>query len=223
MNPQDPETRLISRDDFKHELWDVAGDLRGIFGPMLGHCCVKLIEDPHGNFVVARDGHAVAHELAYRAKNPITQALLKAGEVQGQEHGILVEETIVLASDLILSSRELLDHGLHPYHVKTGFDLACNHVQSWLESQCIHVNPREIDVHPFMIQQLSQWLSDDVARHLATLTAPFLQAFLQKELISNANHPRENQGTMMARFLDSLNILMKPGGRILDSVMVDGC
>ncbi len=216
-------TRSIHKEDYLQVLWDVAIDLHGIFSPLLGSHHVKLIEDPHGNFVVARDGYSVAHELAYRARNPITQAILKAGDVQGQVFGTLVEETIVLACNLVLSGRDLLDQGLHPYNITKGFHAAQQHARSWLQARLQRVGPSVTDVHRVLGEFLAQRLSEDVSRHLSRLITPFLQSRVQKLVDGDNSHALATMGCVFARIVDDMNILIKPGGRILDSFLVDGC
>ncbi|MHA1715549.1 MAG: TCP-1/cpn60 chaperonin family protein, partial [Promethearchaeota archaeon] len=207
---------------------DVAEDYLDLFGSALGNNFSKLIIDQHENFIVTSDGSSLIHELNYIAKNPIQSIILNNGEVQGKKYGDLSKSNIVFTCNLILNALNLERNGIHPSNIKRGYFRALNSLKKLILEHAKSFNLEINDLIELLWADLAQSLSVPVARHLSTIFGPIVHEFISKKVIGST-HDQEIDSTrnfdldlIQQEFFKNFHFILKPGGRILDSRIVNG-
>jgi chaperonin GroEL (HSP60 family) len=203
--------------DYRLVLEGICTELGEFFVSTLGNGMSKLIEDPHGNFVIAGDGATLVRELHLRYRHPIVACLLEAGDEQGRLCGDLVKATVALACRLVLAGLGLMGQGIHANHVRGGFSCALQAMLKQIKPavQRVPINLETIDAH--IAGFLAQRLSPDVSRHLARLVAGPLARHLAKLEPQTADRAR-----VRSAFIDTLGLVINTGGNIADSFAVQG-
>ncbi len=206
-----------STGDYRQALEYICAGLGEFFGSTLGNGMSKLVEDPHGNYVVASDGETLVRELHLRYKHPVVASLLEAGAEQGQQCGDLVKATVLLTCRLVLAGLDLMGQGIHANLVREGFSSAS---RAMIARTRAAAQPAAIDhgaVDARIAGFLAHRLSPSGSKHLASLVAGPLTRHLTRF------EPRgADRGRSISDFLDRLGIIIDPGGNIADSFAVHG-
>ncbi|MEX2757466.1 MAG: TCP-1/cpn60 chaperonin family protein, partial [Candidatus Sigynarchaeota archaeon] len=113
-----------STGDYRQALEHICTELGEFFGSTIGNGMSKLVEDPHGNYVVVTDGETLVRELHLRYKHPILSILLEAGYEQGRQCGDLVKATMFLCCRFVIAGLGLVGQGIHANLVSEGFSSA---------------------------------------------------------------------------------------------------
>ncbi|MBN2152976.1 MAG: hypothetical protein JW839_16105 [Candidatus Lokiarchaeota archaeon] len=208
---------LATTGDYRQVLEYVCAELGDFFGSAIGNGMSKLVEDPHGNHVVAVDGESLVRELHLRYKHPVVACLLEAGDGQGRQCGDLVKATVYLSCRLVLVGLGLLGQGIHANLVSEGFSGASRamvaNTRAWVQGAAADLDAVAARAAGF----LSQRLSPAVARHLAGLVSDPLARHLAR-----TERRGEDRERSLAAFLDKLGLVIDPGGSIVDSFIVQG-
>lgn len=203
--------------DYRETLASICADLAEFFGSTIGNGMSKLIEDPHGNFVVASDGDMLVRELYMRYKHPIVTTLLEAGAEQGRRCGDLVKTTVTLACRLVLSGLALMRQGVHPNAIQSGFSGGLNAARNLVQASASRAPVDTSTIETTLSCFLAHRLSPGASRHVAQLVASHLGCHLARI---------ERGGMTCERafdtFIDTLDIVLDPGGNIVDSRIVQG-
>ncbi|MEX2682459.1 MAG: TCP-1/cpn60 chaperonin family protein [Candidatus Sigynarchaeota archaeon] len=206
-----------STGDYRQALEHICTELGEFFGSTIGNGMSKLVEDPHGNYVVVTDGETLVRELHLRYKHPILSILLEAGYEQGRQCGDLVKATMFLCCRFVIAGLGLVGQGIHANLVSEGFSSA---LHAMLAKTKFSVQEVAMDlklVNACIADYLSSRLSLAVSRHLANLVAvPLARHLAQPE---SRGQDRER---ILAAILDKLGMIIKPGGNIVDSFIVQG-
>ena len=208
------------KSDYFTNLHYIANYCKIFFSSNIGNQKYKLIEDPHGNFVLTSDGTTLVHELYYRIKDPILAMILESGEMQAKMCGDLVKSTIYLVCELILTAFDLMRDGLHPTTIKKGFNLGLVQTKLFILDHSKKVLLEENLIKKILYASLVQKLSDPVAGHLSKMVSDPLFSFIQ-EYNNNLNH-QYGINRIIEKFMRKFHIYLKPGGRILDSIVEKG-
>ncbi len=206
-----------STGDYRQALESICTELGEFFGSTLGNGMSKLIEDPHGNYVVASDGATLVRELHLRYKHPVVTSLLEAGNEQAQRCGDLVKATVALSCRLVLVGLGLMGQGTHANHVREGFTCALQamvaRARERIQREPLNVGAIDASISGFLAQRLSP----TVSRHLASLVSGPIVRHLAGLEPQGADRDR-----LISTFLDTLGIVINPGGNIVDSFTVQG-
>lgn len=206
-----------STGDYRQALESICTEIGEFFGSTIGNGMSKLIEDPHGNYVVASDGATLVRELHLRYKHPVVTSLLEAGDEQGRQCGDLVKATVALSCRLVLAGLGLMGQGTHANHVREGFSSALQAMVARAR-ETIQRAPMNVEAVDARISGfLAQRLSPAVSQHLASLVAgPLIRHLAGLE-------PRgADRARVLSEFLGTLGIVINPGGNIADSFTVQG-
>lgn len=84
----------------------------------------KLLVSPDGDITITNDGATIMTEM--HVENEIAQLLVQLSKSQDDEIGDGTTGVVVLAGALLEQAESLIDRGIHPIRVATGFDMACD-------------------------------------------------------------------------------------------------
>ncbi|MHA1792284.1 MAG: TCP-1/cpn60 chaperonin family protein [Promethearchaeota archaeon] len=219
--------KILDKDEYRTNLRSIAIAISDLFKPMIGGTLLKLVEDPHGNFVLTRDGKTFIHEMVYRSKNPIYKYIYRTGEMQATTCGDLSKSTVLMTSLFLIVSLDLIELGVHPAHVRRTLSLLREYSSTWLDDRAIFNRENAALMEARLENFLSTRLSDKVARHLTALIVPFLKKFINsrfEDIITSLKGRRLIYSSRFSRefFRENLDFILSPGNRILDSRLING-
>eukprot|EP00948_MAST-09A_sp_MAST-9A-sp1_P004249 g4249.t1 len=84
----------------------------------------KMIVDPDGAVTVSNDGATIMKKML--VDNPIARQMVELSCSQDDEIGDGTTGVVVLAGALLEQAGELLDKGIHPIRIASGFEKACD-------------------------------------------------------------------------------------------------
>lgn len=99
----------------------VANTMRSSLGPK---GMDKLLVSPDGEVTITNDGATIMEQM--HVENEIAQLLVQLSKSQDDEIGDGTTGVVVLAGALLEQAEALIDRGIHPIRIATGYDTACN-------------------------------------------------------------------------------------------------
>lgn len=103
----------------------VAKTVEELVKSTLGPCGMKkLIMDQRGVTVATSDGSTILRSV--QTQNPIMKIMREAAETQDDEVGDGTTTMLIIAGELLRNAEELLDEGIHPTLIVSGYRRACN-------------------------------------------------------------------------------------------------
>lgn len=90
----------------------------------------KMLVDSLGDVVITNDGATILDEMDI--EHPAAKMVSEVAETQEEEVGDGTTTAVVLASELLEEAQELLDQGIHPTLIASGFSTAAAKAQEYL-------------------------------------------------------------------------------------------
>eukprot|EP01114_Cavostelium_apophysatum_P003617 TRINITY_DN1363_c0_g1_i1.p1 TRINITY_DN1363_c0_g1~~TRINITY_DN1363_c0_g1_i1.p1 ORF type:complete len:536 (+),score=160.40 TRINITY_DN1363_c0_g1_i1:128-1735(+) len=84
----------------------------------------KLLVSPDGDITITNDGATIMSEM--HVENEIAQLLVQLSKSQDDEIGDGTTGVVVTAGALLEQAEALIDRGIHPIRIATGYDMACD-------------------------------------------------------------------------------------------------
>ena len=116
----------------------VAETVRSTLGPM---GMDKMLVDSLGDVVITNDGATILSEMDI--EHPTAQMIIEVADSQEEETGDGTTTAVVLTGELLLKAEDLLDEGIHPTTIISGYRLAAKHARGVLESIAFNVEPSD--------------------------------------------------------------------------------
>lgn len=169
----------------------------------------KMMVSPDGDVLVTNDGATIVTKM--EIVHPIAQLLVELSKSQDDEIGDGTTGVVVLAGALIKQALLLLDKGIHPLNIASGFekaaDMACKRLETISHPLDIESNDHEGLVKA-AITSLGSKIVSRCQRKLAIIAKDALLAIF--------DHERKD-----ANF-DLIKIIPKLGGAIEDTQFIPG-
>jgi len=99
----------------------VANTMRSSLGPK---GMDKLLVSPDGEVTITNDGATIMEQM--HVENEIAQLLVQLSKSQDDEIGDGTTGVVVLAGALLERAEALIDKGIHPIRIASGYEIACN-------------------------------------------------------------------------------------------------
>jgi thermosome len=104
----------------------------------------KMLVDSMGDAVVTNDGAAILKELDI--EHPAAKMIIEVAKSQDDECGDGTTTAVILAGELLKYSRDLLDQGIHPTVICSGFKLAEKKAISVLNKIALPIEDKDIKI-----------------------------------------------------------------------------
>ncbi|MEM2875075.1 MAG: thermosome subunit beta [Candidatus Hadarchaeales archaeon] len=169
----------------------------------------KMLVDTLGDVIVTNDGVTILKEM--EVEHPAAKMLVEVAKTQDDEVGDGTTTAVIIAGELLKEAEGLLDQGIHPTIIATGYRRAAEKAQELLEKLA---EPVEIN-------------DDDVLKKIAMTSMTGKKAEASKEKLAEISvkaikqiADRKDGGYVVD--LDYVGIEKKPGESIDDSQLVQG-
>jgi T-complex protein 1 subunit epsilon len=184
----------------------VSRTLRSSLGP---NGMDKLLVSADGDVTVTNDGATILKEM--NVSNEVAKLMVDLASAQDDEIGDGTTGVVVLAGALLEQAQQLLDRGMHPSRIRDGFDRACAIAVDHLEKIAQVMEHTKADTSQLVRAAVTALNSKVVKRHSEALAHVCVQAVL-----AVADLERRDVN------LDLIKIEGKVGGRLEDTIFVDG-
>ena len=204
---QDKKKRMTGIDTIKRNLiyaGTVAETLKTSLGPK---GMDKMIVDPEGGVLITNDGATIVDKM--KITHPVARLMVELSQSQDNQIGDGTTGIVVLAGELIKQAHRLLDKGLHPLKIASGFEKASDFVAKHLDTL---KEDKEVmnkqDLINAAMTALSSKVVSSCKQHLA-------------EVAVEAVMKVANLETKDVNF-ELIKMVGKTGGAISDTQMVEG-
>ncbi|WP_136718475.1 thermosome subunit alpha [Halorientalis salina] len=165
----------------------------------------KMLVGEAGKVVVTNDGASILDRMDI--EHPAARALVQVAEGQQNRIGDGTTSAVLLAGELLAEAADLLEDGLYPTTIETGYRLAVEHALTAIDSHTVPVDPTDTELLLSIASTAvtGKWTDEEA------------QALL--ELVVDAAQAVERNGTVERRRITRTTV---PGGSPTDSKLVDG-
>ncbi|RLG37310.1 thermosome subunit [Methanosarcinales archaeon] len=172
----------------------------------------KMLVDTLGDIVITNDGVTILKEMDI--EHPAAKMMVEVAKTMDEEAGDGTTTAVVLAGELLKKAEELLEQDIHPAVIASGYRTAAEKAREVLENMAIDVSKDDN-------------LREDVLRKVAmtSITGKFAEAakeFLADIAVSAVKAIAEKTDGGISVDIDNLNMEKKTGGRITDTILVNG-
>ena len=171
----------------------------------------KMLVDTLGDVVITNDGVTILKEMDI--EHPAAKMMVEVAKTMDEEAGDGTTTAVVLAGELLKKAEELLEQELHPTVIASGYRMAAEKAKEILDGVAVDVSEESV--------------REDVMRKVAktSITGKFAEAagdFLADIAVSAVKSIAEKTDGGFSVDLDNLNIEKKTGGKIADTILVNG-
>ncbi|KXA89660.1 thermosome subunit [candidate division MSBL1 archaeon SCGC-AAA259I09] len=169
----------------------------------------KMLVDSMGDVTITNDGAAILDDMDI--EHPAAKMIVEVAETQEEEVGDGTTTAVILAAELIEEASELLDQGIHPTVIASGYSKAAAKAQEFLEG---------------MTKEVS-FDDDEMLKKVATtaMTGKRVEAnigVLADLAVKAVKQVAEKTDDGYEVDLDNVGIEKQEGGSVDDSIIVDG-
>lgn len=169
----------------------------------------KMLVDSLGDVVITNDGATILDEMDI--EHPAAKMIAEVAETQEEEIGDGTTTAVVLAAELLEEASELLDQGIHPTVIASGYSMAASKAQEFLEDLSVEIT---IDDD----EKLKQVATTAMTGKKVEANIPVLAELAVRAVKQVAE---ETDGKYLVD-LDNIGMEKREGGSVDDSFLVDG-
>lgn len=169
----------------------------------------KILVSPDNDITITNDGATILEQM--HVENQIAKLLVDLSKSQDSEIGDGTTSVVVLAGALLEQAESLIDRGIHPIRIASGYDIACKIAVEHLKKISDKIEFNSENIEPLIktaMTSLSSKIVNRCHRHLAEIAV--------KAVLAVADLERKDVN------LDLIKIEGKPGGVIEDTQLING-
>lgn len=169
----------------------------------------KMLVGSIGDVTITNDGAAILDDMDI--EHPAAKMIVEVAETQEEEVGDGTTTAVILAAELIKEAQELLDQGIHPTSIASGYSKAAARAQDFLRSLT-----RDVDFE-----------DEEILKKVATtaMTGKRVEAnigVLAEMAVKAVKQVAEKTDGGYEVDLDDIGVEKQEGESVDDSIMVDG-
>ncbi len=170
----------------------------------------KMLVDSMGDVIITNDGAAILKEMDI--EHPAAKMIVEISKTQDSEVGDGTTTAAVLAGELLSKAESLLEEGVHPTIISSGYILAAEKANEIVTSIAIDVTPTDKEVLRKIAETAITGKGAELDKEkLAELTVDSVLSIIKKG----------SNGKIIAD-TTKVKVEKRAGGSISDSVMIDG-
>ena len=169
----------------------------------------KMLVDTMGDITVSSDGATILDEID--VQNPAAKMIVEVAKAQDDEVGDGTTTAVILASELLGRAEELLEDGVHPTIIVSGFKKASDKALVELNQCSKPVDLKErATLKKVAITAMSGKGIGDVREHLAEIAIDAVKQIMEK------------RGGSDFADADNISIVKRAGKTLRDSQLING-
>lgn len=139
----------------------------------------KMLVDSIGDTVITSDGATILQEM--EIGHPSAKLMVEIAKTQDQEVGDGTTTAVILAGELLKGSQDLLNQGLHPTTIISGYKKAYDEVIKTLNEIQEQIDTDEETLKKVAITSLNTKLSTELSEHLAKIVVRAVKLIAEKK------------------------------------------
>jgi len=169
----------------------------------------KMLVDPFGDVIITHDGATIMKEI--EVEHPTAKMMVDLAKSQEQEAGDGTTTVVLLAGELLAKAEDLLDMGIHPTVIISGYRKAAERVKEFLKDVSFEVawNDREL-------------LKKVAKISMSSKSVAVAQDYLADLVVNAALQVVEERDGKRIVDLDNIKLEKKEGGSLFDTKLIKG-
>ena len=170
----------------------------------------KMLVDSLGDVTITSDGATVLDELD--VQHPAAKMLVEIAKTQDDEVGDGTTTSVVIAGELLKRAELLLDQGVHPTVINSGFKKAGEKAKEILNEIAKPVDLKDVETlkKVAMTAMYGKSLGGGATEHFAKIA------------VDAVNKVVEKRGDAFVADIDNIQLVKKEGKSLLDTELVNG-
>jgi archaeal chaperonin len=170
----------------------------------------KMLVDSLGDVVITNDGATILKEMDI--EHPGAKMIVEVAKTQDAEVGDGTTTAVVLAGEFLKKAEDLLESGVHPTVIASGYRLAADQAAKIIETITIRVSPEDT-------KTLEKLAATAITGKGAEANTEHLSRLAVKAVKSVVEVSEDGKITVD---IENIKIEKRQGGRIGDSELIEG-
>jgi thermosome len=169
----------------------------------------KMLVDPFGDVIITHDGATIMKEI--EVEHPTAKMMVDLAKSQEQEAGDGTTTVVLLAGELLSKAEDLLDLGIHPTVIISGYRKAAEKAIEYLNEIAMKVD----------------WKDKELLKKIAKIamsskSARVAQDYLADLVVDAALQVAEERDGRRIVDLENIKLEKKEGGSLFDTKLIRG-
>lgn len=170
----------------------------------------KMLVDSMGDVVITNDGATILKEMDI--EHPGAKMIVEVAKTQDAEVGDGTTTAAVLAGEFLTTAEDLLESGVHPTIIASGYRLAADQATKILDTITISASPEDTET-------LEKLASTAITGKGAEANKEHLSRLAVEAVKSVAERSEDGKITVD---IEDIKVEKRPGGSIKDSEIIEG-
>ena len=176
----------------------------------------KLLVDAAGEITVTNDGVTILEETAIT--HPIGRMMVSIASMQEKEVGDGTTTAVILAAELLSEAQKLLEQGVHPTQIISGFQSAHIHTQQKLREYAHTVDANDAHTLTRVAQTaMTGKAADTTKQHLSLLVVNALKKTSVVQVLEKQGAPIEASVCIQGVVLDKQRVHARMPKQVTDA------
>ncbi|MEM1683153.1 MAG: thermosome subunit beta [Ignisphaera sp.] len=172
----------------------------------------KMLVDALGDVTITNDGATILDKMD--VQHPAAKMLVQIAKGQDEEAGDGTKTAVIIAGELLKRAEELLDKGLHPTVIVSGYKKALDYALT-----IAHNIAEDVDVESSSADEI---LKNVAISSLTSKAVHGAREYIADLVVKAVRQIAEKRGERWYVDIDNVQIIKKKGGGLLDSQLVYG-
>jgi thermosome len=172
----------------------------------------KMLVDALGDVTITNDGATILDKMD--VQHPAAKMLVQIAKGQDEEAGDGTKTAVIFAGELLKRAEELLDKGLHPTIIVSGYKRALDYASQVAHNIAESINVESPDTDATLekvaLSALTSKAVHGAREHIANL------------VVKAVRQVAEKRGDKWVVDLDNVQVIKKKGAGLVDSMLVYG-
>lgn len=170
----------------------------------------KMLVDALGDVVITNDGATILKEMDI--EHPGAKMIVEVAKTQDSEVGDGTTTAAVLAGEFLTKAEDLLESGVHPTVIASGYWLAAGQATKIIDSITIKVSPDDTEtLEKLAATAITGKGAETHKEHLSRLAVKAVKSVVEVD-----------EDGKITVDIDDIKVEKRPGGSIGDSEIIDG-
>lgn len=170
----------------------------------------KMLVDSMGDVVITNDGATILKEMDI--EHPGAKMIVEVAKTQDAEVGDGTTTAAVLAGEFLTTAEDLLESGVHPTVIASGYRLAANQATKIIDTITISASPEDTEtLEKIAATAITGKGAEAQKKHLSSLAVKAVKSVAEK-----------SEDGKITVDIEDVKVEKRPGGSIKDSEIVDG-
>jgi len=169
----------------------------------------KMLVDTLGDATISNDGHEILKEID--VQHPAAKMIVEVAKTQDDQVGDGTTTAVILTGELLNSAQDLLDKGIHPTLIVSGYRKAADETLRTIRELAVTVDLKDREaLKKIALTSMRGKVIGTSRDHFSDIA---IDAVMQVA---------EEQNGKMTADVDDIQIVKKPGKSLLDTELIQG-